>query len=186
MYYYRYAKLRGQRQPYNNKFSASPLHLQHQMPELNQENDLGIPAGWSDPDHPGGLWGPGPEGLASFSSLKHPVNQVGTQVHSAGWMPVNPVGLNTQVYPTGWMSVNPAGFSTQGQMVGWGDLGGPVGWGSYGNPAGWGSQGIPMGWGNFMGQGQPGMFGGLLKVGKGALGGLGTLSNLINVGKMLY
>ena len=40
--------------------------------------------------------------------------------------------------------------------------------------------------GNNMGQGQKGMFGGLLKTGMGALGGLGMLSNRISLGKFLY
>jgi hypothetical protein len=100
------------------------------------------------------------------------------QVNPTGWwIPGGLAGFNSPGHLVNWKPVNQKGLNTHGQLAGWGNLGGPSGWSSHG---------IPMGWGNNMGQGQSGMFGGLLKVGKGALGGLGMLNNLINVGKMFF
>lgn len=74
-------------------------------------------------------------------------------------------------YPASWGPFNQTGFGAQGQMASWGGPVDPTVWGSYGNPVGWG---------------RPGMFDGLLKVGKGAMGGLGILTNLISIGKFFY
>lgn len=158
MGHYRYTNLRRQSQPYHNQFSASPLHLQ----TLNQENDFESPAGWSGQVNQAGWLSPG--SLAGFGGPGHPVNWA-TNGNQASFSMQGHSG-----------PVNQSGMYTQGHMGGWG---------VYGNPVGW-NQGVPMGWGNFMGQGRPGMFGGLIKVGKGALGGLGLLNNLISVGRIFF
>ena len=106
------------------------------------------------------------------------LNQINGLGRPADWNGlVNPAGWWSPGHPVNWMApLNQMGLNTHGQMMGWGGFGGPVGWGNYGNP---------MGWGNNMAKGQPGIFGGLLNVGKGALGGFGILSNLISLGKFL-
>ena len=83
-------------------------------------------------------------------------------------------------------SANPFGFSASGQQANWGGFGNPAGWGGQVNPMGWGGPGAPMGWGNNEGIGQPGILGGLLKAGKGTMGGIGIISSLIGVGKFLF
>ncbi|MBI0577909.1 hypothetical protein IEC97_11115 [Neobacillus cucumis] len=40
---------------------------------------------------------------------------------------------------------------------------------------GWGGPGSPMGWWNNEGMGRPGILGGLLKVGKGTMNGMGII-----------
>ncbi|MBB6444438.1 hypothetical protein [Bacillus benzoevorans] len=158
MYHYRYAQFGRQRQPYHHQISAPPFHLQAQMPHFNQINSLESPSDWN--------------GLGSPSSWNDQINPEGL------WNPGGLAGFGSPGHPfNGTMPVNQKGLGNFGQMMGWGGLGGPAGWESYGNP---------MGWGNNMGQGLPGMFGGLFKVGKGALGGLGMLSNLISLGKFFY
>ncbi|WP_428911827.1 hypothetical protein [Niallia sp. Krafla_26] len=99
-------------------------------------------------------------------------------VHPGGFW--NPGGLGSfgSLGHKNWTApVNQMGLNVFGQMMGLGGLGGPPGWGSYGNPM------SLMGLGNNIGYGQPGMLGGMLNIGKGALGGLGMLSNLISLGK---
>ncbi|WP_423799887.1 hypothetical protein [Neobacillus sp. SAB-20_R2A] len=188
MYHYKYTKLSGQRQSYNNQISVSPLHLQEQMPKVNQLNGLGIPAGWSGPVNPVGWWGPVNNDPGHPVNWAAKINQtgLGVQGQPASWAPINQTGLSTQGQPASWSPVNQTGWNTQGQMMGWGGPGRPLVLGNYGYPAGWGNPRVPMGWWNNAGQGQPGMFGGLLKVGKGALGGLGILSSLISIGRFLF
>ncbi|PDY31931.1 hypothetical protein COO17_31575, partial [Bacillus wiedmannii] len=59
-------------------------------------------------------------------------------------------------------------------------------WGVFGNPPGWGGQVNPMGWGNNGGNGQPGILGNLLTVGKGTMNGIGMLSSLLGMGKFFF
>ncbi|WP_338472829.1 hypothetical protein R4Z10_08935 [Niallia sp. XMNu-256] len=164
MYQYRPVLLRSQRQPFHNQISASPF-----MPQLNQTNRLGGPESWSGLVNPAGLWNS--SGLGNLESLGYPGG----------------LGNFGNLGYANWMApVNQTGFNPLGQLMG---LGGPGGLGGLGGPPGWGNYGNPMGWmglGNNIGQGQPGMLGGLFNLGKGTIGGLGMLSNLINLGKFFY
>ncbi|MBS4212904.1 hypothetical protein [Neobacillus rhizophilus] len=190
MYHYKYTKLAEQRQSYNNQTQifAPPLHFQQQMPKPNQINGLGSSAGWSGPVNPVGWWNPVGNNSGHPVNWAVHVNQAGLNAHGqpTSWTPVNQTGLSAHGQPATWAPVNQTGLNTQGQMMGWGGPGRLPDWGNYGYPAGWGNPRVPMGWWNNAGQGQPGMFGGLLKVGKGALGGLGILSSLISIGRFLF
>jgi len=106
-----------------------------------------------------------------------------------GWAPLaGHAGMFAQGHPAALLppSANPFGFSASGQQANWGGFGNPTGWGGQVNPMGWGGPWAPMGWGNNQGKGQPGILGGLLKVGTGTMGGIGIINNLIGVGKFLF
>jgi hypothetical protein len=126
--------------------------------------------------------------------------------------PLNHAGLNTQGYPAGnkdfkspnqpfpWAQPNqhagmfapenpaaiPFGFGASGKHANLGGLGNPAGWAGQTNPMGWGVPGSLMGWGNNGGNGQTGIFGNLLKVGKNTMNGIGIISSLIGMGKFLF
>ncbi|KLT16006.1 hypothetical protein AA980_20660 [Neobacillus vireti] len=154
-------------------------------------------------------------GNKGFNPKKQPLpwaqpnNQTGmmTQVHPDSWAPpAGNKGFNSQIQPFPWAQpvnhagifgqghttallpppANPFGFSASGQQANWGGFGNPAGLGGQVNPMGWGGPWTPMGWGNNGGKGQPGILGGLLKVGKGTMNGMGIISSLFGVGKFLF
>ncbi|WP_419180401.1 hypothetical protein [Bacillus xiapuensis] len=135
-----------------------------------------------------------------------PISHAGmiSQGQPLGWAPsAGHVGFNSQKQPFPWEQpvnhagmfaqghlaalvppfANPFGFSASGQQANWGGFGNPVVWGGQVNHMGWGA---PIGWVNNNGNGQPGILGGLIKVGKGTMNGIGIISSLIGVGKFLF
>ncbi|MFZ7945957.1 hypothetical protein [Neobacillus sp. 19] len=141
---------------------------------------------WAQPINHAGMFPQGPHlgwapsaGNKGFHSQKQPFS----------WgQPVNNKGMFPQGHPAAMLPppANPFGFSANGQQANWGGFGTPAGWGGQVHPMGWGGPGAPMGWGYNGGNGQPGILEGLLKLGKGTMGGLGIISNLIGVGKILF
>lgn len=144
------------------------------------------PFPWVQPINHAGMFPQGPHlgwapsaGNKGFNPQKQPFPW-GQQVNNKGMFP--------QGHPAAFLppAANPFGFGANGQQANWGGFGTPAGWGGQVHPMGWGGPGAPMGWGYNGGNGQLGILGGLLKLGKGTMGGLGIISNLIGVGKILF
>ncbi|GAB6482060.1 hypothetical protein bcgnr5384_48180 [Bacillus cereus] len=51
---------------------------------------------------------------------------------------------------------------------------------------GWGGPWAPTGWGNNGANGQPGMLGNLLTMGKNTMNGIGMINSLIGMGKFFF
>ncbi|MGG3563285.1 hypothetical protein ABES03_16970 [Neobacillus rhizosphaerae] len=184
-----------------------------QLPNHQGISSKGQFTSWVQPIHHAGMFAEGqPLGGAPTAGhgggnpqkhpfhWKQPIDHAGmmTQGHSASVAPsAGQVGFNSPNHPFPWTQpVNHTGLFAQGHHAslmppfsnpfGFGSNGKHANLGGFGNPAAWGGQVNPMGWGNNGGNGQPGMLGGLLKMGKGTMNGIGILSSLISVGKFLF
>ncbi|WP_066303851.1 hypothetical protein [Bacillus sp. FJAT-29814] len=140
-------------------------------------------------------------GLTPHKQSMQPIHHSGlmTQGHPTSGAPFpGQVGVNPQNQPFLWaqQAVNHQGMYPQGHLAAiqppffnpfaFGANGKPANFGGFGNPAAWGGQVNPMGWGNNGGSGEPGIFDGIFKMGKGTMNGIGILSSLISVGKFLF
>ncbi|MBO0960982.1 hypothetical protein J1P26_14875 [Neobacillus sp. MM2021_6] len=136
----------------------------------------GQPPGWAQP--PGNMGFNTQKPSFPWGQL-HPVHPAGIGMPAHGHLaalpqhPISPFGYGY-------------GANANGQQANWNGFGTPAGWGGQGHPMGWGAPWAPMGWGNNQGKGQPGILEGLLKVGKGTMGGIGMISGLISMGKFLF
>ncbi|EEL70075.1 MULTISPECIES: hypothetical protein [Bacillus] len=199
MHQYWYLNSEGNKEQYNNQISMSSLYSQPQITKAEGMNGLTIPENWSCRVYPFGWdspanytgFNPGPPPF----SLGQPIHYAGMmpQGHPANWAPLpGHAGFNFQKPPFPWpQPFNHTGMFAQGHLAAL--LSPPAKpfnfntnkWGVF-NPPGWGGQVSPMGWGNNGGNGQPGMFGNLLTVGKGTMNGIGMLSSLIGMGKLFF
>ncbi|AZJ21261.1 MULTISPECIES: hypothetical protein [Bacillus] len=197
MYQYWYLNSEGNGEQYTNQIAMSSLYLQPQITKAEGMNDLKIPENWSCRGYPFG-WD-SPAYYTGFNpqtppfSLGQPIHYAGMmpQGHPANWTPLQGHVGNLQKPPLPWAQpFNHAGMFAQGHLAAL--LSPPAkafnfntnnNWGIFGNPPGWGGQVSPMGWGN---NGQPGMLGNLLTVGKGTMNGIGMLSSLIGMGKFFF
>lgn len=193
--------------------SQEPPAIWPQLPNHQWIASKGQFTSWAQPVNQAGLVGEGqPLGggpTASHAGFnpytkpvpwKQPTHHAGmmNQGHSTSGAPfAGQVGFNSQNHPFPWAhGFNHQGMHPQGHFAamqppfsnpfGFGANGKPGNFGGFGNPPAWGGQGNPMGWGNNGGNGQPGIFDGLLKMGKGTMNGIGILSSLISVGKFLF
>ncbi|MFE6138006.1 hypothetical protein [Bacillus sp. NPDC057893] len=200
MHQYWYLNSKGNGQLYNNQISISSLYSQPQITKAEGINSLGIPENWSFRIYPVG-WNSsadytGFNSQTSPFSWAQPINYAGMmpQGHPASWAPLaGHAGFNFQKSLFPWAHpFNHTGMFAQGHLAAL--LSPPANpfnfstnnWGVFGNPAGWGGQVNPMGWGNNGGNGQPGMFGNLLTVGKSTMNGIGMISSLIGMGKFFF
>ncbi|WP_166703097.1 hypothetical protein [Bacillus albus] len=197
MYQYSYLNSEGNGERYTNEIAMSSLYLQHQITKAEEINGLNIPNNRSCRGYPFG-WDL-PANYTGFNpqtppfSLGQPIHYAGMipQGHPANWTPLQGHVGNFQKPPLPWAQpFNHAGMFAQGHLAAL--LSPPAkafnfntnnNWGIFGNPPGWGGQVNPMGWGN---NGQPGMLGNLLTVGKGTMNGIGMLSSLIGMGKFFF
>ncbi|MEK4891586.1 hypothetical protein MHH74_15805 [Bacillus sp. FSL M7-0996] len=156
MHQYWYLDSKGNGGQYNNQISMSSLYSQPQITKAEEMNGLKIPENWSCRVYPFG-W-------------DSPTNYTGFNPQ-----PFNHTGMFAQGHLAALLSppAKPFNFNTNN-------------WGVFGNPPGWGGQVSPMGWGNNGGNGQAGMLGNLLTVGKGTMNGIGMLSSLIGMGKFFF
>lgn len=200
MHQYWYLDSKGNGGQYNNQISMSSLYSQPQITKAEGMNGLTIPENWSCRVYPFGWdspanytgFNPGPPPF----SLGQPIHYAGMmpQGHPANWIPLpGHAGFNFQKHPFPWAQpFNHTGMFAQGHLAAL--LSPPAkpfnfntnNWGVFGNPPGWGGQVSPMGWGNTGGNGQAGMLGNLLTVGKGTMNGIGMLSSLIGMGKFFF
>ncbi|MHC2832031.1 hypothetical protein [Bacillus sp. F9_6S_D1_P_5] len=197
MYQYSYLNSEGNGERYTNEIAMSSLYLQPQITKAEIINNLKIPKNQSCRGYPFG-WD-SPANYTGFNpqsppfSLGQPIHYAGMipQGHPANWTPLQGHAGNFQKPPLPWAQpFNHTGMFAQGHLAAL--LSPPAkafnfntnnNWGIFGNPPGWGGQVSPMGWGN---NGQPGMFGNLLTVGKGTMNGIGMLSSLIGMGKFFF
>ncbi|WP_242311039.1 hypothetical protein [Bacillus cereus group sp. BfR-BA-01331] len=199
MHQYWYLDSKGNGEQYNNQISMSSLYSQPQITKAEEMNGLNIPEnrscriypfGWDSPTNYTGF-NPGPP-----FSWGQPIHYAGMmpQGHPANWTPLpGHAGFNFQKHPfPSAQPFNHTGMFAQGHLAAL--LSPPAkpfnfntnNWGVFGNPPGWGGQVSPMGWGNNGGNGQAGMLGNLLTVGKGTMNGIGMLSSLIGMGKFFF
>jgi hypothetical protein len=200
MQQYWYLNSKGNWEQYNNQISMASLYSQPQITKAEGINGLGIPENWSFRIYPVG-WNSsadytGFNSQTSPFSWAQPFNYAGMmpQGHPANWAPLpGYAGFNFQKPPFPWAQpFNHTGMFAQGHLAAL--LSPPTkafnfssnNWGVFGNPPGWGGQVNPMGWGNNGGNGQPGMLGNLLTVGKGTMNGIGMISSLIGMGKFFF
>ncbi|MED0903070.1 hypothetical protein CN327_29615 [Bacillus cereus] len=201
MHQYWYLNAEGNGEQYNNQISMSSLYSQPQITKAEEMNGLKIPENWSCRVYPFG-W----DSSANYTGFNHepppfswgqPIHYAGMmpQGHPANWTPLpGHAGFNFQKPPFPWAQpFNHTGMFAQGHLAAL--LSPPAkpfhfntnnNWGILGNSPGWGGQISPMGWGNNGGNGQPGMLGNLLTVGKGTMNGIGMLSSLIGMGKFFF
>ncbi|MBY7112322.1 hypothetical protein ILT06_15625 [Bacillus sp. 17RED48] len=175
MHQYWYLNSNGNGEQYNNQISMSSLYSQPQIIKAQGMDGLKVPENWSCRVYPFG-WD-SPANYTGFNPEPPPFS-LGQPIHYAGMMPHG--------YPANWAPLQghlaallsppakPFHFNTNNN------------WGILGNSPGWGGQISPMGWGNNGGNGQPGMLGNLLTVGKGTMNGIGMLSSLIGMGKFFF
>ncbi|PFB26173.1 hypothetical protein [Bacillus cereus] len=201
MHQYCYLNLEGNGEQYNNQIAISSLYLQPQITKTEGMNGLKIPKNWSCRVYPFG-WD-SPANFTGFNPqpppfpLGQPIHYAGMTPHGypANWAPLQGhAGFNFQKPPLPWAQpFNHTGMFAQGHLAAL--LSPPANpfhfntnnnWGILGNSPGWGGQISPIGWGNNGGNGQPGMLGNLLTVGKGTMNGIGMLSSLIGMGKFFF
>ncbi|GAB6566396.1 MULTISPECIES: hypothetical protein [Bacillus] len=201
MHQYWYLNSNGNGEQYNNQISMSSLHSQPQITKAEGMDGLKIPENWSCRVYPFG-WD-SPANYTGFNpqpppfSLGQPIHYAGMmpQGHPANWAPLpGHAGFNFQKASLPWpQPFNHTGMFAPGHIAAL--LSPPANpfhfntnnhWGIFGNSPGWGGQISPMGWGNNGGNGQPGMLGNLLTVGKGTMNGIGMLSSLIGMGKFFF
>lgn len=201
MHQYWYLNSNGNGEQYNNQVAMSSLYLQHQIAKAEGMNDLKVPENWSCRVYPFG-WD-SPANYTGFNPqpppfyLGQPIHYAGTmpQGYPANWTPLQGhAGFNFQKPPLSLpQPFNHTGMFVPGHIAAL--LSPPANpfhfntnnnWGIFGNSPGWGGQVSPMGWGNNGGNGQPGMLGNLLSVGKGTMNGIGMLSSLIGMGKFFF
>ncbi|MBE7105107.1 hypothetical protein FT637_19305 [Bacillus cereus] len=200
MHQYWYLNSKGNGEQYNNQISMSSLYSQPQITKAEGMNRLKVPENWSCRVYPFG-WD-SPANYTGFNphpppfSWSQPIHYVGMmpQGNPANWTPLpGHAGFNFQKPPFPWAQpFNHTGMFAQGHLPAL--LSPPAklfnfntnNWGVFGNPPGWGGQVSPMGWGNNGGNGQPGMLGNLLTVGKGTMNGIGMISSLIGMGKFFF
>lgn len=177
MHQYWYVDSNRNGELYNNQIAIPPLYSQSQIPKLGGINGLGISEDWSCRVYPPG-WDPS-AGHAGFNYPAQPFPWA---------QPFHHGGMFPQGHPSTLPPANPFSYNANGQPMNWGAFGNHAGWGGQVNPMGWGGPGpwAPMGWGNNGGNGQMGMLGNLLTMGKGTMNGIGMLSNLIGMGKFLF
>ncbi|MBG9855264.1 hypothetical protein [Bacillus wiedmannii] len=199
MHQYWYLNSKGDEEHYNNQISMSSLYSQPLITKAEGMNGLRIsencsprvyPFGWDSPANYTGFNTQSP-----LFPLGQPIHYAGMmpQGHPANWTPLQGHAGNFQKPPLPWAQpFNHTGMFAQGHLAAL--LSPPVkpfnsnanNWGVFGNPPGWGGQVNPMGWGNNGGNGQPGMLGNLLTVGKGTMNGIGMLSSLLGMGKFFF
>ncbi|HDR7602087.1 TPA: hypothetical protein QCX65_005602 [Bacillus mycoides] len=209
MHQYWYLNSKGNGEQYNNQISMASLYSQPQITKAEEMNGLKIPENWSCRVYPFG-WD-SPTNYTGFNpqpppfSWGQPIHYAGMmpQGHPANWIPLpGHAGFNFQNPPFPWAQpFNHTGMFAQGHLAALlsppakafnfstnnsGVFGNPPGWGGQVNPMGWGGSWLPMGWGNNGGNGQAGMLGNLLTVGKGTMNGIGMLSSLIGMGKFFF
>ncbi|MGG1397324.1 hypothetical protein ABE288_05760 [Bacillus salipaludis] len=169
-----------------------------QLPVLPGFPPQGQTNHWVQPIHPAGMFTQGPSlggapsaGNTGFNPQKKPYPWAQLFNHAGMFGQGHLPALQTP-------SAIPYGFGASGQQANWGAYGNPTSLGGQVNPMGWGAVGpdgmgccgprwdgvlwAPMGWD----KGRPGILGGLLKVGKGTMNGIGMISSLISVGKFLF
>ncbi|WP_212935014.1 hypothetical protein [Bacillus hominis] len=200
MHQYWYLNSKGDEEQYNNQISMSSLYSQPQITKAEGMNGLKIPENWSCRVYPIGWDSPanytGFNPQSSSFSWGRPNNYAGMmpQGHPANWAPFSGhAGFNFHPSSFPWAQpFNHTGMFAPGHLAAL--LSPPAKafnfnankWGVFGNPPAWGGQVSPMGWGNNGGNGQPGMLGNLLAVGKGSMNGIGMISSLIGMGKFFF
>ncbi|MBJ8105905.1 MULTISPECIES: hypothetical protein [Bacillus cereus group] len=197
MHQYWYLNSEGNGEQYNTQISMSSLYSQPQITKAEGMNGLKIPENWSYRVYPFG-WdssanytGFNPQ--SSPFSWGQPNNYAGMmpQGPPANWAPVSGhAGFNFHPSSFPWAQpFNHTGMFAQGHLAAL--LSPPAKafnfnsnkWGVFAPPPAWGGQVSPMGWGN---NGQPGMLGNLLAVGKSSMNGIGMISSLIGMGKFFF
>lgn len=197
MYQYWYLNSEGNGKQYTNQIAMSSLYLQPQITKAEGMNDLKILENWSCRGYPFGWDSPayytGFNSQTPPFSLGQPIHYAGMmpQGHSANWTPLQGHVGNFQKPPLPWAQpFNHSGMFAQGHLPAL--LSPPAkafkfntnnNWSILGIPPGWGGQVSPIGWGS---NGQPGMFGNLLTLGKGTMNGIGMLSSLMGMGKFFF
>ena len=196
MHQYWHLNSEGNGEQYNNQIAMSSLYSQPQIIKAQGMDGLKVPENWSCRVYPFG-WD-SPANYTGFNpqtppfSIGQPIHYAGMmpQGHPTNWTPLQGYVGNFQKPPLPWAQpFNHTGMFAQGHLAAL--LSPPAkafnfntnNWGVFGNPLGWGGQVSPMGWGN---NGQPGMIGNLLTVGKGTMNGIGMLSSLIGMGKFFF
>ncbi|MGG5782023.1 hypothetical protein [Bacillus albus] len=188
MYQYWHLNSEGNGEQYTNQITMSSLYLQPQITKAEGMNDLKILENWSCRGYPFGWDSPayytGFNSQTPPFSLGQPIHYAGMmpEGHPANWTPLQGHVGNFQKPPLPWAQpFNHAGMFAQGHLAAL--LSPPAKAFNFNTNNNWGILGNPPGWGN---NGQPGMFGNLLTLGKGTMNGIGMLSSLIGMGKFFF
>ncbi|GAB6488372.1 hypothetical protein J0818_29500 [Bacillus cereus] len=200
MHQFSYINSKDNKELYSTHNVIPQLYSQPQIPEFGGINVLEIPEGWSCRVYPVALGSTADH--VGFNFPKPPVSSF----HYTGMMPQanwDPLAgyagftspkqpfHHAAMFPHGHFSTlppsaNPFIFNVNGQSMNWNTFGNHTGWGEQGNFMGWGGPWAPTGWGNNGANGQPGMLGNLLTMGKNTMNGIGMINSLIGMGKFFF